>query len=101
MKNFNLTSRESLVLRTFLPKQNVDDYEEGVYHKMSFLLFDIFDNEGIIILPNEMKGILGSLVKKGLIDVEETESEFIWMGAIFEDNQVLLDKVLSLAYEIK
>ena len=114
MKNLNLTSKESLVLRTFLPKQNVNDFGEGVYTKMNFLIFDIFQNEKVMILQNEFKGILGSLVKKGLIYVDyettqqfgskdemETPNQFIWLGGMFEDNQELLDEVITKANETK
>ena len=116
MKNLSLTSREALVLRTFLPQQNVNDFGEGVYTKMNFLSMEIFDNEGVLILSNEMKGVLGSLVKKklmyvdyecgsekgfGIVDEQETPSQFIWMGSIFEDNQKLLNEVLYLAKETK
>ena len=116
MKNLNLTPREALVLRTFLPKQNVNDYGEGVYTKMNFLTMDIFKNEGVFMVPNETKGVLGSLVKKGLIYVDyesgsekgfglvenlETPNQFIYLGEIFEGDQELLNEVLSLAKETK
>lgn len=114
MKSLNLTSREALVLRTFLPKQNVKDFGEGVYTKMNFLTMDIFQNESVLMLPNECKGVLGSLVKKGLVDVDyesdtnfglkenkETPNQFIWLGGVFEDNQGLLNEVLTLAKETK
>ena len=116
MKGLNLTSREALVLRTFLPKQNVNDFGEGVYTKMNFLTMDIFQNEKVLLLPNECKGVLGSLVKKGLLYVDyengsekgfgaldniETPSQYIWMGEIFTDNQELLNEVLTLAKETK
>ena len=116
MKNLNLTPREALVLRTFLPKQNVNDFAEGVYTKMNFLTMDIFKNEGAVIIPNEMKGVLGSLVKKGLMYVDyengsekgfgivedlETPNQFIYLGEIFDGDQELLNEVLSLAKETK
>mgnify|MGYP003626597161 CR=1 FL=1 len=116
MNNINLTSREALVLRTFLPQQNVNDFGEGVYTKMNFLTMDIFDKESTLLIANEMKGVLGSLVKKGLLFVDyecgsekgfgileelETPTQFIWLGAMFEDNQELLEEVLSLAKETK
>ena len=116
MKNLNLTSREALVLRTFLPQQNVNDFAEGVYTKMNFLTMDIFKNESVFMLPNETKGVLGSLVKKGLIYVDyengnekgfglvenlETPNQFIYLGEIFENDQELLNEVLSLAKETK
>ena len=114
MKNLNLTSREALVLRTFLPKQNVNDLGEGVYTKMNFLTMDIFQNESVLMLPNECKGVLGSLAKKGLIYVDcesneqfgkkdemETPNQFIWLGGVFEDNQDFLNEVLTLAKETK
>lgn len=114
MENLNLTSKESLVLRTFLPKQNVNDFGEGVYTKMNFLIFDIFQNEKVMILQNEFKGILGSLVKKGLIYVDyettqqfgkkdemETPNQFIWLGEMFEGNQELLQEMITKANETK
>ena len=116
MKNLNLTSREALVLRTFLPQQNVNDYAEGVYTKMNFLTMDIFKNESVLMLPNECQGVLGSLVKKGLLYVDyengsekgfgtleniETPNQFIYLGSMFEDNQDLLNEVLTLANETK
>lgn len=116
MKSLNLTSREALVLRTFLPKQNVEDFGEGVYTKMNFLTMDIFQNESVLMLPNECKGVLGSLVKKGLVYVDyengsekgfgtleniETPNQFIYLGGVFEDNQELLNEVLTLAKETK
>ena len=116
MTNLNLTSREALVLRTFLPKQNVNDFGEGVFHKMNFLQFEIFDNEGVLIMPNELKGVLGSLVKKGLMYVDyedgsekgfglleklETPNQLIWMGDMFRDNQQLLNKMIIKANETK
>ena len=114
MKDLNLTSREALVLRTFLPKQNVNDLGEGVYTKLNFLTMDIFQNEKALLLPNECKGVLGSLVKKGLLYVDyestqefgnindqDTPSQFIWLGGMFTDNQELLNEVLTLAKETK
>ena len=114
MKKLNLTSKEALVLRTFLPKQNVNDFGEGVYTKMNFLTMDIFKNESKLLLPNECKGILGSLAKKGLIEVDyeskeqfgkkdemETPNQFIYLGSMFEDNQQLLNEIITKANETK
>jgi hypothetical protein len=114
MKKLNLTSKEALVLRTFLPKQNVNDFGEGVYTKMNFLTMDIFKNESKLLLPNECKGILGSLAKKGLIYVDyeskeqfgkkdemETPNQFIYLGSMFEDNQQLLNEIITKANETK
>ena len=114
MTNLNLTSKEALLLRTFLPKQCVVDFGQGVYHKMNLLINDIFDNEKTLVLPNECKGILGSLCKKGilLVDYEctqkfgkiekgETPNQFIWLGDMFSNNQELLDEMITKANETK
>ena len=103
MIDLKLTSREALVLRTFLPKQNVYDFGEAVYHKMSLLTFDIYDNESVLIIDDELKGVLGSLVKKGLLNVEvedyynKNAPRFIWLGNMFRDDEDLLNEVIDLA----
>ena len=34
--NTNITELEAIVLRTFLPKQSVEDFGQGFYPKMNF-----------------------------------------------------------------
>ena len=74
---------------------------------------DIFDNEGVMIIPDSMKGVLSSLSKKGFIEVEaedtktfgskstDTPCQYIYLGDMFRDNQELLDEAIEKANESK
>ena len=75
---------------------------------------DIFDQQQVLIMVSQLKGVLGSLAKKGFITVDfessdefgnkeeqDTPNHFIWLGKAFEGNEELLKEQIKNANESK
>ena len=98
MKNLKLTKLEKQVLRNFIPTQNVNDFGEDV-QKINFISGRIFDNEGEIVMPNTLKGVVGSLCKKDILFVSDDEDNgfnWIYLHQSFYGNQPKLDELSEL-----
>ena len=73
---------------------------EKMYKKINHISFRIFDNEGELVLPNTLKGVVGSLCKKGVLSVADDESNdfnWIYLDDSFYENQPRLDELSELA----
>ena len=98
LKNTNFTKLEKQVLRNFIPTQNVDDFGEDV-QKINYIMGRIFDNEGDLVMPNILKGVVGSLCKKQILFASDDEGNgfnWIYLHESFEGNQPRLDELLEL-----
>lgn len=98
MKNLNLTKLEKQVLRNFIPTQNVNDFGEDV-QKITLIMGRIFDNEGELLMPDTLKGVVGSLCKKDILNVSDDEGQgfnWIYLHDSFCENQTKLDELSEL-----
>ena len=98
MKNLQLTKLEKQVLRNFIPTQNVNDFGEDV-QKINYIMGRIFDNEGEIVMPETLKGVVGSLCKKDILCVSDDENNgfnWIYLDDSFYENQPKLDQLSEL-----
>ena len=98
MKDLNLTKLEKQVLRNFIPTQNVNDFGEDV-QKINSIMGRIFDNEGDLIMPETLKGVVGSLCKKHILSVSDDECNgfnWIYLDDSFYENQAKLDELSEL-----
>ncbi len=101
MKNLRLTELEKQVLRNFVPTQSVYDYAENVKN-INNISMDIFDNERELVLPSTLKGVVGSLCKKGVLmsdDFEQDGSSFIYLCGSFADNQDAVDELMKIVID--
>ena len=97
-KNTNFTKLEKQLLRSFLPIQDVYFVPDGC-QKINNITFLIFDNEGDLHMPEALKGVIGSLCKKGVLiseDYEDNGFNYIYLADCFDDNQELLDETIDL-----
>jgi predicted transcriptional regulator len=95
MKGLNFTELEKQVLRNFIPTQNVDDAGENVKN-INHISIDIFENEREMVLPSTIKGVLGSLCKKGVLYVEDHEDNgfnWVYLNAL---TQTEVDEIMEL-----
>ncbi len=98
MKDLNLTKLEKQVLRNFIPTQNVNDFGEDV-QKINYIMGRIFDNEGDLVMPETLKGVVGSLCKKDILSVSDDENNgfnWIYLDDSFYENQPKLDELSEL-----
>lgn len=98
MKNLQLTKLEKQFLRNFIPTQNVNDFGEDV-QKITYIMGRIFDNEGELVLPKTLKGVVGSLCKKEILYVSDDEDNgfnWIYLDDSFYENQPKLDELSEL-----
>jgi len=94
MKNF--TELEKTVLRTFLASQNVYDFGEGVYTDLDTFQYNVRDRQKIEISISTLKGVVGSLIKKDIIDLDDCgEGAFFWLADRFRDNEEMLEEYLE------
>lgn len=95
-----ITKLEKQVLRNFLPYQ---DAESCAANSMSIsdISVKIFENENEFLSPfTTMKGVIGSLVKKGLLiseDCEDNGFNMIYFGGMFDENQDLIKEYINLS----
>ena len=98
-KNTKFTDLEKQLLRSFLPIQNVEFIPEGM-QKINQIMGLIFDNENVFLLPKVLKGVVGSLVKKGVLmseDMEDRGFNYIYLeGNTFDNNQELLNELIEI-----
>ena len=77
------TQLEKTVLRNYLPKQNAFDFGESPM-KISEIGQEIWINEKVNLTNETVKGVVGSLVKKGVLECEDYgQGQFIWLDDIF------------------
>jgi len=98
MKDLNFTKLEKQVLRNFIPTQNINDAGENVKN-INNISIDIFDNEKELLLPSTLKGVVGSLCKKGILQAEDHEdngSNFIYLSGSFDGDQESIDRIMDL-----
>ncbi|ALY07024.1 hypothetical protein VmeM32_00030 [Vibrio phage vB_VmeM-32] len=78
MKNLNLTVQEITVLRSF--ETNYDCAEDEKYDNATYTLIgeicDVVDDLSL----NQIKGVLGSLTKKGLVGTEDNTFHLTNLG---------------------
>lgn len=92
------TDLEKQVLRNFLPTQNVFDFGEDP-NTINEISFKVFDTEKALLLPSQIKGIVGSLVKKEILSSEDHELDgknLIYLNDQFYKNQDLLNELIEL-----
>ena len=85
MKNYNFTPKENEFLNAFIPEQNIDDLGEGARGFNEML-------DQIELKENQLKGILSSLISKGVITTDRLHGNygevFIYLGSFtYEDNK--------------
>ena len=92
----NFTQLEKTVLRTFLADQNVYDFGEGVYTDLETFQYSIKDRQKIEISIDTLKGVVGSLIKKNIIELEDCgEGAFFWLAIRFSDKEEMLEEYLE------
>ena len=92
----NFTQLEKTVLRTFLADQNVYDFGEGVYTDLKTFQYSIKDRQKIEISIDTLKGVVGSLIKKDIIELEDYgEGDFFWLANRFTDKEEMLEEYLE------
>ena len=98
IQDLNFTDLEKQVLRNFIPTQNVSDFGEYP-QKINYIMGSIFDNEGELVMPETLKGVVGSLCKKDILEAADDEDNgfnFIYLDNKFYQNQTLLDELAEL-----
>ncbi len=85
MKNYNFTPKENEFLNAFIPEQNIHDLGEGARGFNEML-------DQIELEENQLKGILSSLISKGVITTDRLHGNygevFIYLGSFtYEDNK--------------
>ena len=92
----NFTQLEKTVLRTFLADQNVYDFGEGVYTDLETFQYYIKDTQKIEITIDTLKGVVGSLIKKDIIELQDHgEGNFFWLSDRFTDKEEMLKEYLK------
>ncbi len=86
----DLTQLEKQVLRNYLPKQSAFDFGQEPM-KIQDIGNYVWANENVNLSNDTIKGVVGSLVKKGILDCDER----VWLGNMFRDNQDLLQKYIN------
>lgn len=95
-----ITKLEKQVLRNFLPYQ---DAESPAANSMTItdISVEVFENENEFLNPyTTMKGVIGSLVKKGLLiseDCDDNGFNMIYFGDMFNENQDLIEEYINLS----
>jgi predicted transcriptional regulator len=96
-KNTKFTDLEKQVLRNYLPHQSAFDFGQAPM-KIQEIGNDIWENEKVNLTNDTIKGVVGSLVKKGLLSCESHEGNnvWIWLNDIFRDDEDLLNETIEL-----
>ena len=96
-KNTKFTDLEKQVLRNYLPFQCAFDFGQAPM-KVQEIGNEIWENEKANLQNSTIKGVIGSLVKKGLLSSESHEGNnvLIWLHDNFEDNEDLLNETIEL-----
>jgi|DEB0MinimDraft_6_1074348.scaffolds.fasta_scaffold131334_1 hypothetical protein len=91
----NLTDLEKQFLAAYLPDQDAYDFACCPYE-----VKEVAQMAKMKI--NTAKGVSGSLVKKGIIDIESTNNAFskdqyelIYLGEMFRDNEIKLNSLIK------
>ena len=96
MTNTKFTQLEKQILRNYLPHQCAFDFGQCPM-KVQELGNEIWKTENEDVSNSTIKGVVGSLVKKGVLECDTNEgSPRIWLDDVFRDNQDLLDEVIKL-----
>tara|TARA_R110000868_G_C10487832_1_gene729922 strand:+ start:99 stop:410 length:312 start_codon:yes stop_codon:yes gene_type:complete len=96
-KNTEFTELERQVLRNYLPHQCAFDFGQAPM-KVQEIGNEIWDNEQDNVQNSTIKGVIGSLVKKGLVvcEAHEGNNVLIWLSDNFEENENLLNETIEL-----
>ena len=96
-KNTDFTELEKQVLRNYLPFQCAIDFGQSPM-KVQQIGNEIWKNEKANLQNSTIKGVVGSLVKKGLLSCEAHEGNniLIWLNDNFEDKEYLLKETIEL-----
>ena len=96
MMNTNFTQLEKQILRNYLPKQSADDFGQEPM-KIQDIGNYVWTNENVDLSNETIKGVVGSLVKKGILKCYVAEVvQRVWLDEVFRDNEDLLNKVINL-----
>ena len=97
MTNTNFTQLEKQILRNYLPHQCAFDFGQRPM-KVQEIGNEIWKTENDNVSNSTIKGVVGSLVTKGVLSCEAHEGNnvLIWLHDNFTDNQDLLDEVIKL-----
>ena len=96
-KNTEFTKLEKQVLRNYLPHQSAFDFGQAPM-KVQEIGNDIWENEKANLQNSTIKGVIGSLVKKGLLvcEAHEGNNVLIWLHDNFKDKEDLLNETIEL-----
>jgi predicted transcriptional regulator len=90
------TDLEKQVLRNFLPEQCVFDFGQAPM-KVQDIGNNIWENEEVNLSNSTIKGVIGSLVKKGFVScyAHEENNALIWLGDIFSEKEDLINQIIE------
>ena len=91
-KNTKFTDLEKQVLRNYLPHQSAFDFGQAPM-KVQEIGNEVWEVEQVNLTNDTVKGVVGSLVNKGVLNAEDG---WIWLNDIFRDNEALLNETIEL-----